>query len=124
MDPSRIHVVDDDNDHSRVFPRCKLVVHHGGAGTTQTSMRAGVPSIAVEHGFDQTYWGKAIVAAGVSPVLLHRRSVTPATLARAIAAALESKRLADNARRIALALNEEDGVAAAVRLVNERFPSP
>ena len=31
--------------HRRVFPQCAMIVHHGGAGTTHTATRAGVPSI-------------------------------------------------------------------------------
>eukprot|EP00966_Prymnesium_polylepis_P073677 1710220-Prymnesium_polylepis.1 len=31
--------------HEWLFPRCKIVVHHGGAGTTAAGWRAGVPSV-------------------------------------------------------------------------------
>lgn len=108
-------------DHTQVFPRCKLVVHHGGAGTTQTSLNAGVPSIVVAHGFDQTYWGRALVGAGVSPQLLHRRSVTPARLASAIRKTLRTPTLAANARRMRASLAAEDGVRNAVEIIGRKF---
>ena len=32
-----------DCDHTKLFPRMAVVVHHGGAGTTATASRAGLP---------------------------------------------------------------------------------
>ncbi|MGH3971136.1 MAG: glycosyltransferase, partial [Mycobacterium sp.] len=32
-------------DHAAIFPACRAVVHHGGAGTTAAGMRAGVPTL-------------------------------------------------------------------------------
>lgn len=34
-------------NHRTVFPRCRAVVHHGGAGTTAAGMRAGVPTLVL-----------------------------------------------------------------------------
>ncbi|MGH8325323.1 MAG: glycosyltransferase, partial [Steroidobacteraceae bacterium] len=36
-----------DTPHSWLFPQTSLVLHHGGAGTTHSAARAGVPSIIV-----------------------------------------------------------------------------
>lgn len=30
--------------HAWLFPRCSCVVHHGGLGTTEATLRAGIPS--------------------------------------------------------------------------------
>ena len=35
--------------HTKLFPRMGAVVHHGGAGTTATASRAGVPQVVVSH---------------------------------------------------------------------------
>ena len=39
------------------FPACRAVVHHGGAGTTAASLRAGVPTLILSTDLDQTLWG-------------------------------------------------------------------
>jgi UDP:flavonoid glycosyltransferase YjiC (YdhE family) len=39
------------------FPSCRAVVHHGGAGTTAASLRAGVPTLILSTDLDQTLWG-------------------------------------------------------------------
>lgn len=46
-------------NYSTIFPACKAVVHHGGAGTTAASLRAGVPTLVLSTDLDQTLWGRA-----------------------------------------------------------------
>jgi UDP:flavonoid glycosyltransferase YjiC (YdhE family) len=43
-------------NHARVFPACRAVVHHGGAGTTAAGMRAGVPTLILWTTIDQPVW--------------------------------------------------------------------
>ena len=46
--------------HAAVLPKCRAVVHHGGAGTTAAAMRAGVPSLILWLWLDQPVWGSAV----------------------------------------------------------------
>ncbi len=39
--------------YSRVIPKCKAVVHHGGVGTSAQCLRAGVPQLIAPWGVDQ-----------------------------------------------------------------------
>jgi len=39
--------------HEWLFPKCSMLVHHGGAGTTSTASRAGVPQIITPVWMDQ-----------------------------------------------------------------------
>ena len=32
-------------NYAAIFPACRAVVHHGGAGTTAASLRSGVPTL-------------------------------------------------------------------------------
>ncbi|BBY88702.1 glycosyltransferase [Mycolicibacterium tokaiense] len=47
-------------NHRTVFPRCRAVVHHGGAGTTAAGMRAGVPTLVLWVGADQPFFANQI----------------------------------------------------------------
>ncbi|MGB6208807.1 glycosyltransferase [Mycobacterium sp.] len=47
-------------NHAVIFPACRAVVHHGGAGTTAAGLRAGVPSLVLWAGLDQPIWAAAI----------------------------------------------------------------
>ena len=66
-DPTRLtHSMDscfvNDLPHHLLFPKMALVVHHGGAGTTATAAKAGVPQIIIPHILDQFYWAERIHA--------------------------------------------------------------
>jgi vancomycin aglycone glucosyltransferase len=43
-----------------VFPLCRAVVHHGGAGTTATGLRAGIPTLILFRGLDQPLWAAGV----------------------------------------------------------------
>jgi UDP:flavonoid glycosyltransferase YjiC (YdhE family) len=47
-------------NHAAVFPVCRAVVHHGGAGTTAAGLRAGVPTLVLWNGLDQPSWAGVI----------------------------------------------------------------
>ncbi|MYN29763.1 glycosyltransferase [Duganella levis] len=103
--------------HHLIFPRCAAVVHHGGAGTTQSVTLAGRPSVVVAHISEQEHWGKELRRIGIAGKPLHRRSVTAKQLAsrlRAVSPAMQAK-----APVVARAMAQENGVAAAVRLINQ-----
>lgn len=48
-----------------VFPLCRAIVHHGGAGTTAASLRAGVPTLILWMADVQVIWGAAVRRLGV-----------------------------------------------------------
>jgi UDP:flavonoid glycosyltransferase YjiC (YdhE family) len=47
-------------NHATIFPACRAVVHHGGAGTTAAGMRAGVPTLILWVTADQPIWAAQI----------------------------------------------------------------
>ncbi|MCC7072079.1 MAG: glycosyltransferase family 1 protein [Deltaproteobacteria bacterium] len=106
-----------------LFPRCRLVLHHGGAGTTATALRAGVPQLVVPHIADQFFFGRQIAAQGLGPPPIPRRRLTATTLERALrrSFALEEQ-LRARARELAAQV-PDDPVAAAVTAL-ERWARP
>jgi UDP:flavonoid glycosyltransferase YjiC (YdhE family) len=47
-------------NHAAVFPACRAIAHHGGAGTTAAGMRAGVPMLILWLWLDQPIWAEAV----------------------------------------------------------------
>ena len=47
-------------NYAAAFPACRAVVHHGGAGTTAASLRAGIPTLVLSTDLDQTLWGARV----------------------------------------------------------------
>ena len=47
-------------NHSAIFPACRAIVHHGGAGTTAAALRAGLPMLILWLWLDQPVWAAAV----------------------------------------------------------------
>ena len=106
--------------HDWLFPRCRAVVHHGGAGTTAAALRAGVPAVAVPFFGDQRFWARRLESLGAG-VALPRANLTAATLADALARLLADEAFAGRAADLGRALAAEDGVARAVGAIEARM---
>jgi sterol 3beta-glucosyltransferase len=104
--------------HDWLLTRCKMVIHHGGAGTTAAGMRAGIPNIAIPFMGDQPFWGERVhaIGAGPKPIFVKRLSVQ--NLARAISEA-ESKAIRKRAQSIAQEIRNEDGTSEAVKWIEK-----
>jgi len=102
--------------HDWLLPRCTMVVHHGGAGTTSAGLRAGIPNIVVPFTADQPFWGRRVhtIGAGPKPIPVTRLSV--AKLTQAMVAADEDA-VRGQAQALGLALRGEEGVKQSVNLI-------
>ena len=71
-------------DHTSLFPRVDLIVHHGGAGTTAAALRSGVPQLIVPHIVDQFFHGRRIAELGVGPAPVPKPKLTTSAIAHAL----------------------------------------
>ena len=44
-------------NYAAALPACRAFVHHGGAGTTNAGLRAGLPTLILWTLPDQSVWG-------------------------------------------------------------------
>ena len=93
------------------------VVHHGGAGTTAESLRAGVPTVVVPHLGDQPFWGRRVAELGVGPQPIPKGRLTAERLAAAIRQAVTDPILRTRAQALGALIRAEDGVAVAVEQI-------
>jgi UDP:flavonoid glycosyltransferase YjiC (YdhE family) len=103
--------------HHWLFTRASCIVHHGGAGTTTSACRAGVPSILVPHHPEQSYWGKRLFDLGVAPKSLHRRNLTVKRLAKRINQVLETPMMTKRAQQLRTQMKSENGLLTATHLI-------
>lgn len=116
--PSDRHLfVSGEIDHDRLFPHCAAVLHHGGAGTTATAVRAGRPQIVCPFVGDQPFWAARMHRLGVAPAPRRQRDLTAAGLAAAIRQAVDDQWAAAVAHRLVERVRAENGVATAAELV-------
>jgi vancomycin aglycone glucosyltransferase len=89
-----------DVSHARLFPRVAAVVHHGGAGTTHSAARAGVPQVVIPHMLDQFYFARRVHELGVGPPAIPRKRLTVARLVETLRATLDNEQLAHRAAQL------------------------
>ncbi len=108
-----------DLPHASVMPRCSLVVHHGGAGTTQAATLAGRPSVVVPFMADQFFWAERLRRVGASAAAVPRLRLSGGRLRAAISQSLNHPELASRAALAGQAMKGEDGVGVACRLIEQ-----
>jgi len=107
--------------YNKVFPRCSMVVHHGGAGTTQSALLAGRPSIVVAHVSDQFFWGAELERLGVAGKTLKRKGLNARKLAAGVAQVMASPNMVSGSTALGRRMAEENGVATAIDLIERHL---
>jgi len=102
--------------HDWLLPRCKMIIHHGGAGTTSAGLQAGIPNVVVPFTADQPFWGRRVYAVGAGPKPILVKNLSVVNLAHAIAEA-DDHVIRKRAQVIGHKIRGEDGVRSAVELI-------
>lgn len=103
--------------HSWLFPRVRMAIHHGGAGTTAAILRAGVPSIVIPFFADQFFWGKRVRDLGIGAGPIAMKNLSVENLEAEIRKILGDPQISLRSGKLAHAISEEDGIGAAVAAV-------
>ena len=103
---------------SWLFPQMKLVVHHGGAGTTAAGLNAGKPTIIIPHMADQPAWGLRVYELGVGSKPITRKSLSAEKLSKAITFALQPK-IVEAANRLGQSMRTEHSLEKAINIINQ-----
>lgn len=101
-------------NHQQLFSRMAAVIHHGGAGTTNTAYRAGVPQVVVPQGGDQAYWASRVDELGIGAA---HQGPTPTV--ESLGACLETALSAETRARASKLATEArgNGTARAVQVL-------
>lgn len=103
--------------YSRIFPRARIIIHHGGIGTTAQALRAGRPQLVAPYFVDQPDNAARVVRCGAG-CLLPLDRWEPARLTTALRRLMRDRSMAERATAIAFDLTRENGAEAAVRLAS------
>jgi sterol 3beta-glucosyltransferase len=103
--------------HDWLFPQMACIVHHGGAGTTAATFRAGVPGIIIPFLGDQSFWGYRSMKLGISPATIPYEKLNIDILAAAILRAVEDTNIRQNVASLGEKIRAENGVKTAVEII-------
>lgn len=107
--------------HRDLFSRCRALIHHAGAGTTQTAASSGVPQVPVPMLVDQPLWAGAVHSLGVAGRPVPVKRLDAERLTASLTQALQP-RVADRARDVAARMRQEpDAAATAAELIMRRL---
>jgi len=96
--------------HTWLLPQCSAAVHHGGAGTTGATLRAGLPTAIAPFAWDQPWWAEQLedmgVGIGLSGMITQ---ITVEELGVAIKRLTEDLAMIDQATCLGAQVRSEDG---------------
>ncbi|THC91878.1 hypothetical protein EYZ11_008655 [Aspergillus tanneri] len=100
--------------HDWLFAQIDAAAHHGGAGTTGASLRAGVPTIVKPFFGDQFFFGNRVQDLGVGICM---KKLNVSVFSRALWEATHSERMIMRARELGVKIRSENGVETAIQAV-------
>jgi rhamnosyltransferase subunit B len=103
---------------SRLFPRCRAVVHHGGIGTTAHALAAGTPQLVVPLSHDQPDNAARVRQLGVGESLAPSK-LSVETLVSRLRHLTTSKDIGRGCRDIRERMRQQMPREEVVRLVEE-----
>jgi UDP:flavonoid glycosyltransferase YjiC (YdhE family) len=62
-----LFILDSEIPHHLILCHCTALIHHGGSGTTHSSVRSGRPQMVMPQLIDQFYWGERTRILGLGP---------------------------------------------------------
>jgi UDP:flavonoid glycosyltransferase YjiC (YdhE family) len=104
--------------HLDLFPRTRLVIHHGGAGTTAASAYSAIPQIIIPHILDQYYWGEKVFGRGLGPRPVRRSRLSVKKLFRAMGESLGDRSIREKAEKISREIRKRDSLDLTVKALS------
>ncbi|KAL1384956.1 sterol 3-beta-glucosyltransferase [Phyllosticta capitalensis] len=100
--------------HDWLFRQIDAAAHHGGAGTTGASLRAGIPTIIKPFFGDQFFFASRVEDLRVG---MYIKKLNTSILSRALWRATRDERMITKARVLGEQIRKEDGVGTAIKTI-------
>lgn len=117
--PECVYVVDS-IPHDWLFPQIDIAMHHGGAGTTGASLRAGLVTLIKPWFGDQFFWSGRIQKLGAG---LKVSSLDIDDIADALRTAAADRIMVEKASDVGARIRAEDGVGNAIAFITSHLSS-
>lgn len=90
-----------------IFKHVTCTIHHGGAGTTHSSLKYGVPTLIIPHIIDQFVWNNMVAHKKAGPRGIASKKLNAQNLEPLIIDLYANKTYRENAQKIADEMNRE-----------------
>jgi sterol 3beta-glucosyltransferase len=102
--------------HTKIFPLVKVILHHGGIGTTHAALRAGTPSVIVPFIVDQPWWAHKLHTQQLGPKSLPFRKLKSKKVSQRI---LEALKYRDNVTKVSQDMKSDNGVTETIKVLQK-----
>ena len=116
--PDDVFVVDS-VPHDWLFPQIDIAMHHGGAGTTGASLRAGLVTLIKPFFGDQFFWANRVQKLGAGAKV---NGLSVGDLTDALKSAASDRVMVEKAQGVGEKIRSEDGVAVAIEFLYKNIP--
>lgn len=109
-------------DHAALFSQVSLVISHGGVGTVQTALGVGTPclSICCLPTADQSFWADLVYKRKLGPKWFWIDNLDKKRFTNSLRDGIDNlPRYSANAKRMALDMAKEDGLAVTGSILNK-----
>ncbi|KAL5482822.1 hypothetical protein ACEPAI_9417 [Sanghuangporus weigelae] len=110
--PPECYVIDK-IPHDWLFPQIDAALHHGGAGTTGASLRAGIPTLIKPWFGDQFFWASRVQKIGAGMKV----SLNASELAGALIRATSDSIMKERAASVGDNIRQENGTVNALHAI-------
>jgi len=100
--------------HDWLFPQMDAAMHHGGAGTTGASLRAGIPTIIKPWFGDQYFWASRVHKLGAG---LRIDNLSSSDISHALKRGTSDRVMREKAAAAGERIRSENGVREAIRSI-------
>ena len=104
-----------------LFPRASCVIHHGGCGTVAAALRAGKPSIVLPQILSQEHFSRILARESLATGIFDVHPMDHEKFAAAVYRAVVDEQIKHNARNWQRKVLADQGVEAAVDLIEEHW---
>ncbi|MEY3496827.1 MAG: hypothetical protein RJA80_1050 [Actinomycetota bacterium] len=104
--------------HSKIFPKVRAIMHHGGVGTVHAALRAGTVSIIVPFIVDQPWWADRLHKLNLGPKALPLRKFTKKNVIKRI---IETSTYQGRVKEIAKLMQQDNGVNMTLDLITKNL---
>jgi sterol 3beta-glucosyltransferase len=94
--------------YHKVLPKIYAVIHHGGAGTTQSGLRYGCATLIIPHLIDQFMWNQMMFDLGVGPKGIAIKDISVEKLLPLVQGLWEHPTYKEKAKVLSIKMKNED----------------
>lgn len=105
--------------HDYIFNEVQAVIHHGGAGTFASGIKAGKPTYIVPFGGDQSFNALRASELGIGPKPLKQEFFTVNKMEKCLLDLVDNQLYKINAEQLSEKINAEHGLEKAVQIIED-----